>query len=85
MFCQGEAVAGAQVTVSGPSPLGGQVWSGVTGGDGGFSTDLIFDAGSYIVEVLSPGASYDSLLVTVPADGYGSVLAQCTVVYGRGH
>jgi len=84
VLCQGEAVAGVQVTVSGPFPQGGQLWSGVTGGDGSFSTGLIFDAGSYVVEILSPGTGYDSAPVTVPAGSYASVLAQCTVVYGHG-
>ncbi len=83
--CQGQAVAGAQVTISGPFPQAGQVWSGVTGGGGSFSTGLILDAGSYVVAIISPGTSYDSVPVTVPAGSYASVLAQCTLVYGRGY
>ena len=85
MTCQGEAVDGAQVTVSGPFPQGGQAWSGVTGGDGTFSTGLILDTGSYVIAILSPGTGYDSLPVTVPAGSYVSVLAQCTLVYGSGY
>lgn len=85
MTCQGQALAGAQVSVTGPFPQGGHVWSGVTGGDGAFSTGLIFDAGSYVVSIVSTGTSYDSVPVTVPPGSYASVLAQCTLVYGSGH
>jgi hypothetical protein len=80
--CQGRAVAGAQVSVTGPFPEGGQIWSGVTGGDGAFSTGLILHTGSYVVAIVSPGTSYDSVPVTVPRGSYASVLAQCTLVYG---
>jgi hypothetical protein len=83
--CQDQAVAGAQVTVSRTFPQAGQVWSGVTGGDGTFSTGLILDAGSYAVTIISPGTSYDSISVTVRADSYASVSAQCSLVYGPGH
>jgi transcriptional regulator with XRE-family HTH domain len=79
--CQGQAVAGVQVAVSGPFPQAGQVWSGATGGDGTFSTGLILDAGSYVVVITSSEASYDSVPVTVPAGDYASVLAQCTLIY----
>jgi len=77
-------VAGAQVTISGPS--GGLAWSGVTAGGGAFSTGLILDAGSYVVSIASPGEGFDSALVSVPAGGYGYVAAECTTVYrpGRG-
>jgi hypothetical protein len=83
--CQGQSVAGAQVTVSGPFPQAGQVWSGVTGGDGAFSTGLALDAGSYVIAIISPGTSYDSVPVTVAAGSYASVLAQCTLIYPRGY
>jgi DNA-binding CsgD family transcriptional regulator len=83
--CQDQGVAGAQVIVSGPFPQGGQAWSGVTGGDGAFSTGLILEAGSYIVDILSPGTGYDSLSVSVPPGSYASVLAQCILVYGHGY
>jgi transcriptional regulator with XRE-family HTH domain len=85
VICQGQAVDGAQVTVSGPFPQGGQVWSGVTGGDGTFSTGFILGTGSYVIAIISPGASYDSMPVTVAAGSYVSVLAQCTLVYGPGY
>lgn len=85
MICQGQAVGGAQVTVSGLSPQAGQVWSGVTGGDGTFSTGFILDTGSYVIGIISSGASYDSMPVTVAAGSYVSVLAQCTLVYGPGY
>jgi len=83
--CQDQAVAGAQVSVTGPFPQGGQVWSGVTGGDGAFSTGLILDTGSYVVSIVSSGTSYDSVPVTVPPGSYASVLAVCTHAYGPGH
>ncbi len=83
--CQDQGVDGAQVTVSGTFPQSGVVWSGVTGGDGTFSTGLILDAGSYVVAITSPGTGYDTLPVTVSPDSYGSVLAQCTIIYGPGH
>jgi hypothetical protein len=73
------------VTVSGPLPQGGQAWSGVTGGDGAFSTGLILNAGSYIIDIISAGTGYDSLSVAVPAGSYASVLAQCTLVRGPGY
>lgn len=85
MTCQGEGVAGAQVSVSGPFPQGGTAWSGVTGGDGTFSTGLILGAGSYIIAILSSGTGYDTVPVAVYADSYASVAAQCTVVYPPGH
>lgn len=85
MICQGQAVAGAQVTVAGPFPQAGQVWSGLTGGDGSFSTGLILDAGSYVVAIISSGTGYDSLPVTVPPGSYVTVLAQCTTIYGHGY
>lgn len=85
MTCQGQAVAGAQVTVSGPFPQGEQVWSGVTGGDGAFSTGLILDAGAYVIAIVSPGTGYDSVPVSVPAGSYVSVFAQCTLIYGPGY
>ena len=85
VICQGQAVAEAQVTVSGPFPQVGQAWLGVTGGDGTFSTGLILDSGSYVVTVISSGSSYDSMPVTVPPGGYASVLAQCTLIYGPGY
>jgi len=85
VICQSQPVAGAQVTVSGPFPLAGQAWLGVTGGDGTFSTGLILDSGSYVVTIISSGAGYDTMPVTVPADGYASVLAQCTVIYPHGY
>jgi len=83
--CQGQAVAGAQVTVSGPFPQGEQAWSGATGGDGAFSTGLILDAGAYVIAIVSPGTGYDSVPVTVPAGSYVSVFAQCTLIYGPGY
>lgn len=82
MTCQDQAVVGAQVSVSGPFPEAGLVWSGVTGGDGSFSTGLILDAGSYVIDIISPGTSYDSVPVTVPGGSYASVVAQCTLIYG---
>jgi len=85
VICQGQAVAEAQVTVSGPFPQAGQAWLGVTGGDGTFSTGPILDSGSYVVTVISSGSSYDSMPVTVPPDGYASVLAPCTLIYGPGY
>ncbi len=83
--CRDQGVAGAQVTVSGPFPQGGAAWSGVTGGDGTFSTGLILDAGSYIIAILSPGTGYDSLPVVVSPGSYTSVSAPCTLVYGPGY
>jgi hypothetical protein len=83
--CRHQGVDGAQVTVSGPFPQGGVAWSGVTGGDGTFSTGLILDAGSYIIGIISPGSGYDSLTVAVPPGSYASVLAQCILVYGPGY
>jgi len=83
--CRDQGVAGAQVTVSGPFPQGGAAWSGVTGGDGTFSTGLILDAGSYIIAILSPGTGYDTLPVAVPPGSYASVSAPCTLVYGPGY
>jgi hypothetical protein len=85
VICQSQPVAGAQVTVSGPFPLAGQAWLGVTGEDGTFSTGLILDSGSYVATVISSGAGYDTMPVTVPADGYASVLTQCTVIYPHGY
>lgn len=85
VICQSQPVAGAQVTVSGPFPLAGQAWLGVTGEDGTFSTGFILDSGSYVVTIISSGAGYDTMPVTVPADGYASVLAQCTVIYPHGY
>ena len=83
--CREQGVAGAQVTVSGSFPQGGVAWSGVTGGDGTFSTGLILDAGSYIIAIISPGTGYDTLPVTVPPGSYASVSAPCTIVYGPGY
>jgi hypothetical protein len=83
--CQGQAVAGAQVTVSGPFPQAGQAWVGATAGDGTFNTGLILDSGSYVVDIISSGSGYDSMPVTVPPGGYASVLAQCTLIYGHGY
>jgi hypothetical protein len=83
--CRDQGVAGAQVTISGPSPQGGVAWSGATGGDGTFSTGLILDAGSYIIAIISPGTGYDTLPVAVPPGSYASVLAPCTIVYGPGY
>jgi len=85
VICRSQPVAGAQVTVSGPFPQAGQAWSGVTGEDGTFSTGLILDSGSYVVTIISSGAGYDTMPVTVPAGGYASVLAQCTVIYPHGY
>lgn len=85
MTCQGQGVAGAQVTISGPFPQEGTAWSGVSGGDGTFNTGLILNAGSYIISILSPGTGYDTLPVTVPPDSYVSVSAQCTLVYPPGY
>ena len=65
--------------------LNGAAWSGVTGGDGTFSTGLILDAGSYIIAILSPGTGYDTLPVAVPPGSYASVSAPCTLVYGPGY
>lgn len=78
-------MAGAQVSISGPLPQGGLVWSGVTGEGGTFSTGLILGAGSYIVAILSPGSGYDTLPVAVPPDSYAGVSAQCTLVYPSSH
>jgi DNA-binding CsgD family transcriptional regulator len=83
--CRDQGVAGAQVTVSGTFPQSGVVWSGVTGEDGTFSTGLILDAGSYIIGITSPGTGYDTLPVTVSPGSYASVVAPCTIVYGRGY
>ena len=84
MTCREQGVAGAQVTVSSSFPQGGVAWSGVTGGDGTFSTGLILDAGSYIIAIISPGTGYDTLPVTVSLGSYASVVAQCTH-YGPGY
>jgi hypothetical protein len=85
VICQGQGVAGAQVTVSGPFPQAGQAWLGVTGGDGTFSTGLTLDSGSYVASVISSGTSYDTIPVTVPPSGYASVFAQCTLIYGHNY
>ncbi len=88
--CQGQAISGAQVTVSGPFPQTGQTWSGQTGGNGSFSTGLTLDAGSYIVDVYVVDVtdrrpSYASMPVSVPADGYASLSAQCTALFPGSH
>jgi transcriptional regulator with XRE-family HTH domain len=83
--CRDQGVAGAQVSVSGSFPQGGVAWSGVTGGDGTFSTGLVLDAGSYIIAITSPGTGYDTLPVAVPPGSYVSVSAPCTLVYGPGY
>ena len=85
MTCQGQATDGAQVTATGPFPQADQVWSGVTGGDGSFSTGLILASGSYLITIISPGASYDTVSVAVPAGAYASVAAECTLTYRPGY
>jgi len=88
--CQGQAISGAQVTVSGPLPQMGQVWSGQTGGDGSFSTGFTLDAGSYVVDVhvvdvIERRPSYGSMRVSVPADDYASLSAQCIALIPGSH
>lgn len=83
--CQGQATDGAQVTATGPFPQADQVWSGVTGGDGSFSTGLILPSGSYLITIISPGASYDTVSVAVSAGAYASVAAECTLTYRPGY
>ncbi len=83
VVCQGEAVVGASVLVTGPSPSSATPWSGVTGGGGTFDSGLALAPGSYIVTVSSPGAGYDSLLASVPVGGYAELYAQCTTVHPR--
>jgi len=85
VICQGQPVAGVQVTASGPFPQAGQAWLGATGGDGTFNTGLILDSGSYVVTIISSGTGYDNMPVTVPPGGYASVLAQCTRIYSPGY
>jgi hypothetical protein len=80
--CQGQPVAGAEVRVSHQAPGEALAWSGGTGDDGEFCTGLVLDAGSYLVDILKQGTSYDSVIATVPAGGYAPVYAQCTVVRG---
>lgn len=83
--CQGQPVAGAQVRVSHQSPGEPVVWSGGTGDDGELSTGLVLNAGSYLVDILKQGASYDSVIAAVPAGGYAPVYAQCTALWGTGY
>jgi len=80
--CQGQPVAGAEVSIIGLYRQETVVWSGGTGDDGELSTGLVLNAGSYVVDILKQGASYDSVIATVPAGAYAPVYAQCTVVYG---
>jgi hypothetical protein len=80
--CQGQPVAGAEVRITGLYNRATVAWSGATGDDGGFGTGLVLDAGSYVVDILAPGTSYDSLLVTVPGQGWAEIYGQCTGVYG---
>ena len=83
--CQGQPVAGAQVRVSHQSPGEPVVWSGGTGDDGELSTGLVLKAGSYLVDIVKQGASYDSVIAAVPAGGYAPVYAQCTALWGTGY
>jgi hypothetical protein len=83
--CQGQPVAGAQVRVSHQSPGEPVVWSGGTGDDGELSTGLVLNAGSYLVDIVKQGASYDSVIAAVPAGGYAPVYAQCTALWGTGY
>ena len=83
--CQGQPVAEAQVTVSHQSPGEPVVWSGGTGDDGELSTGLVLKAGSYLVDIVKQGASYDSVIAAVPAGGYAPVYAQCTALWGTGY
>lgn len=83
--CQGQPVAGAQVRVSHQSPGEPVVWSGGTGDDGELSTGLVLKAGSYLVDIVKQGASYDSVIAAVPAGGYAPVYAQCTAVWETGY
>ena len=83
--CQGQPVAGAQVSIIGLHPPAAVAWSGATGDDGGFDTGLVLDPGSYVVDILKHGAGYDSVIATVPAGGYAPVYAQCTVLWGAGY
>lgn len=82
VVCQGEAVVGASILVTGPSSPA-VAWSGITGGGGAFDSGLGLAPGSYIVTVSSPGAGYDSLPASVSAGGYADVFAQCTTVQPR--
>jgi len=83
--CQGQPVAGAQVSIIGLAPGETLAWSGGTGDDGELSTGLVLNAGSYVVDILKQGASYDSVIATVPAGAYAPVYAQCTAVWGTGY
>jgi len=83
--CQGQPVAGAQVSIIGLHPPAAVAWSGATGDDGGFDTGLVLDPGSYVVDILKHGAGYDSVIAAVPAGGYAPVYAQCTVLWGAGY
>ena len=78
-------MAGAQVRVSHQSAGETVVWSGGTGDDGELSTGLVLNAGTYLVDIVKQGASYDSVIATVPAGAYAPVYAQCTAVWGAGY
>ncbi len=81
--CRGQPGIGASVSVVGPSAHPRVAWSGSTGDHGGFSTGLTLDSGAYVVDILEPGASYDTITATVYAGGYASLMQlECTAVNG---
>lgn len=80
--CQGQPVAGAEVSIIGLHPQATVVWSGATGEDGAFGTGFVLGAGSYMVDILVPGANYDTLFAAVPVGDYAQIYAQCTAVCG---
>ena len=80
--CQQQAAGGAQVSVSGSYPAGGSSWVGTTDVDGGFNTELVLTAGTYVVSVSWPGGAFDSAIAEVPDGGYAYVAVVCTGVIG---
>ena len=82
MSCQQQAAAGAQVSVSGTYPSGGSGWVGATDADGGFTTDLVLTAGTYVVSASWAGGTFDSAIAEVPDGGYAYVAVVCSGVIG---
>lgn len=80
--CQQQAASGAQVSVSGPYPMGGSGWVGTTDSDGGFTTGLVLTAGTYVVSVSWAGGTFDSAIAEVPDGGYTYVGIVCSGVIG---
>jgi len=80
--CQGQPVVGAQVSVVGPHSPATVAWWGATEGDGTFNTGFVLEAGSYVVSILAPDTSYDSIPATVPAQDWRHISAQCVATHG---